>query len=71
MPANNRRMQDLQDDLKRTASDLDILSRALHGHAQFMQHSVHRADAVALTGQIAGLQATASELREIAKSILP
>ena len=71
MPANRRRMQDLKDDLKRTASDLDTLSRALHGHAQFLQHSVHQADAEAITGQVAGLEATASELRGIAEAILP
>ncbi|MBA1200563.1 hypothetical protein G7009_01950 [Pseudomonas capeferrum] len=71
MPADSRRMQDLQDDLKRTASELASISRALHAHARYLQHSVHDADPEVITSQVTGPRATASELREIAEIILP
>lgn len=67
----NLRMQGLQDDLLRTASDLDTLCQALDGHATFLQHSVHKADASAMEGHAGDLRHSACDMREIARAIEP
>ncbi|QVM93481.1 hypothetical protein JYG34_10865 [Pseudomonas entomophila] len=66
---SNLRMQGLQDDLMRTATELDELCEALDGHALFLRHSVHQADAQAMNGHVEGLRDTACEMRDIANAI--
>ncbi|WP_248919730.1 hypothetical protein [Pseudomonas entomophila] len=66
---SNLRMQGLQDDLMRTATELDELCEALSGHALFLRDSVHKADAQAMGGHVEGLRDTACEMRHIANSI--
>lgn len=66
---SNLRMQGLQDDLMRSATELDELCEALDGHALFLRHSVHQADAQAMNGHVEGLRGTACEMREIASAI--
>lgn len=66
---SNLRMQGLQHDLMRTATELDELCEALDGHALFLRHSVHKADALAMDEHVDGLRGTACEMRDIANTI--
>ncbi|BCJ06501.1 MULTISPECIES: hypothetical protein [unclassified Pseudomonas] len=68
---SNLRMQGLQDDLVRSAGELDQLCQALDGHARFLRHSIHQADAQAMDGHVDDLHHSACEMREIARSIRP
>ncbi|MDR2306625.1 MAG: hypothetical protein LBE53_05435 [Paucimonas sp.] len=68
---SNLRMQGLQDDLLRTATDLDLLCQALDGHALYLRHSIHQADAQAMDNQAEALRDTAGEMRDIAEAIQP
>lgn len=68
MPGKQR-MQGLQDDLLRTATDLDSLCQALEGHARYLRHSIHQADAEAMSEQAEGLHDSACTLRDIARNI--
>jgi hypothetical protein len=70
MPAKPR-MQNLQNDLLSTASDLESLSEALDGHARYLRYSIHRHDASTLDGHAQDLRETASEMRDIAQGINP
>ncbi|MBC3411050.1 MULTISPECIES: hypothetical protein [Pseudomonas] len=68
MPATPR-MQGLQDDLLRTAADLDTLSEALDGHARYLRHSIHKDDAPALDDHAQGLRDSAGDMRDLAATI--
>lgn len=70
MPSNQR-LQHLQDDLMRSATELDTLCQALDGHALFLRHSVHQADARTMDNHVDDLRGSASELRSIAHTITP
>lgn len=70
MPSTPR-MQGLQTDLLRTASDLDLLSEALDGHARYLRHSIHKAEAAVLDEHAQGLRDSAGHLRELAGTITP
>lgn len=65
------RLQEMQDDLKYSASELEKIAHALDGHARHLQHSVHQADALVVRKRQDDLQAWASELRELAHGIAP
>lgn len=67
----NIRLQETQDDLIRTASELEKISLALEGHARYLQHTVHQIDALEVRNCQNGLQTWARELRELAKGIDP
>lgn len=67
----NLRMQGLQDDLLRTANELDDLCQALDRHAQYLRHSVHQADAKTMQEHAEGLRHSAGDMREIADAIEP
>ena len=69
--SSSTRLQDMQDDLNRTASELEKLSRALEGHARYLQHTVHRDDAAPVRNCQEGLQTWATELRELARGMEP
>lgn len=68
---SNLRMQGLQDDLLRTAGELDTLCQALDGHAQYLRHSVHQADATAMHSHAEDLRHSADDMRQIADAIEP
>lgn len=68
---SNLRMQGLQDDLVRNASELDELCQALDGHARFLRHSIHQADAQAMDEHVDDLRHSACDMRDIARSIEP
>ena len=68
---SNLRMQGLQDDLLRTASELDELCQALDGHTQYLRHSVHQADATAMHSHAQDLRHSADDMRQIADAIEP
>lgn len=68
---SNFRMQGLQEDLVRNASELDELCQALDGHARFLRRSVHEADAQAMDGHVDALRHSACDMRDIARSIEP
>ncbi|MDH0649075.1 hypothetical protein N5D48_18515 [Pseudomonas sp. GD03858] len=68
---SNFRMQGLQDDLMRTATELDALCQTLEGHAMYLRHSIHHADARAMDGHTGELRHSASEMRGIARGIAP
>lgn len=70
MPSNER-LQRLQDDLLQTAAELDTLCQALDGHALFLRHSIHKADARTLDNQVDDLRDSAGELRGIAHTLTP
>ncbi|MDH0303449.1 MULTISPECIES: hypothetical protein [unclassified Pseudomonas] len=67
----NLRLQGLQGDLMRTATELEALSQTLNGHAVFLRHSIHQADAQAMDEHAGGLRRCASEMRGIARGIAP
>ncbi|PYB84234.1 MULTISPECIES: hypothetical protein [Pseudomonas] len=66
---SNLRMQGLQDDLMRSASELDELSQALDGHVRYLRHSIHQADAHTMGGHVDDLRHSACEMRDIARAI--
>ncbi|QXH54940.1 hypothetical protein [Pseudomonas maumuensis] len=68
---SNLRMQGLQDDLMRSANELDELSQALDGHVRFLRHSIHQADAHIMGEHVDDLRHSASEMRDIARTIEP
>ncbi|PYC28703.1 hypothetical protein [Pseudomonas mosselii] len=68
---SNLRLQGLQDDLMRNAGELDELCQALDGHARFLRHSIHQADARAMDGHADDLRHSARDMRDIARSIEP
>lgn len=70
MPSNQR-LQRLQDDLLHTAAELDTLCQALDGHALFLRHSIHKADARTMDNHVEDLRGSACELRDIAHTITP
>lgn len=63
------RLQEMQEDLKYSASELEKIARALDGHARHLQHSVHQTDALVVRKRQDDLQAWATELRELAHGI--
>lgn len=65
------RLQEMQDDLKYTASELEKIARALDGHARHLQHSVHQTDTLDVRKCQDDLQTWARELREVAHGIDP
>ncbi|MBF8730436.1 MULTISPECIES: hypothetical protein [Pseudomonas] len=65
----NLRMQRLQDDLKRTATELEDVCRGLAGHTRYLRHRVHGHDAKAMDSHAQGLQSSACTLRQIAQAI--
>jgi hypothetical protein len=64
-------MQSLQEDLRRTAGELDAISKALQGHAAYLSRSSQQADVALVHRQIHDLQASVSELRGIADAMAP
>ncbi|MDF2642679.1 MAG: hypothetical protein K0R45_1952 [Pseudomonas sp.] len=58
-------LKDLQDYLKRTADDLERVSRQMSGHLQYLQHSSRTCDAREMSARIEGLQASADDLRRV------
>lgn len=70
MPANHR-MQCLQEDLQRTATQLEEVCRWLAGHVRYLHHTMHDNDARMMDGHTRGLLTSAWNLCEIAKSITP
>ncbi|MFR0673010.1 hypothetical protein ACLUUI_06545 [Enterobacterales bacterium AW_CKDN230030176-1A_HGKHYDSX7] len=66
-----RRMQSLQEDLRRTAGELEAISRALQGHAAYLSRSSQQGDVALVNRQIHDLQASVSELRGIADAMSP
>lgn len=67
----NLRMQRLQDDLQRTANELEVVCRGLSGHARYLRHRVHGHDAQAMDGHTQGLKSSACTLRQIAHALTP
>ncbi|WP_434771856.1 hypothetical protein [Pseudomonas entomophila] len=65
------RTQSLQEDLRRTASELEAISRALQGHAAYLSRGSQQADIALVHQQIHDLQASVSELRGIADAMTP
>lgn len=70
MPANYR-MQCMQEDLQRTAAQLEEVCHGLAGHVRYLHHTMHGSDAKAMDGHAQSLLTSALELREVAKSITP
>lgn len=64
-------MKDIQQDLQKTANDLESISQSLSGHAVFLQHSIHAKDAADVSRQVVKLQDTVDDLRTIAERINP
>ncbi|RRV05285.1 hypothetical protein EGJ27_19140 [Pseudomonas sp. v388] len=60
-------LKDMQDYLKRTADDLERVSRNLAGHMRYLQHSSRIIDAQDVNARIQGLQASANDLRQVFK----
>ena len=67
----NLRMQRLQDDLQRTAAELEDVYRGLYGHARYLRHSVPGPEAEAMDSHTKRLQSSARTLRQIAQAITP
>lgn len=67
----NLRMQRLQDDLQRTATELEDVYRELCGHARYLRHSVHGCEAKAMDSHAKRLQSSACTLRQIAQAMTP
>ncbi|OCR24011.1 hypothetical protein AFK24_16945 [Pseudomonas syringae] len=64
-------MKEIQQDLQKTANDLESISLSLAGHAVFLQHSIHAKDAADVSHQVVKLQDTVDDLRTIADRITP
>ena len=64
-------MKDIQQDLQKTANDLESISQSLAGHAVFLEHSIHAKDAADVNRQVVKLQDTVDDLRTIAERINP
>jgi hypothetical protein len=62
-------LKNIQSDLQRTASDLELVSSNLAGHLLYLQHSINTRDAADVVTQINKLQATAEDLRDVAQRI--
>ncbi|MGE8045226.1 hypothetical protein ACQKO6_13560 [Pseudomonas monteilii] len=66
-----RRTQSLQEDLRRTAGELEAISKALQGHAAYLSRGSQQADVALVNRQIHDLQASVNELRGIADAMTP
>ncbi|MEG5263436.1 hypothetical protein TRP66_03910 [Pseudomonas sp. JDS28PS106] len=64
-------LKDMQDYLKRTADDLERVSRQMAGHLRYLQHSSRTSDAQEVNARIMGLQASADDLRRVCRDQSP
>lgn len=62
-------MQDLQDDLLRTARQLDELCQGLDGHSRFLHRTTHLDDAKGVDAHARALRASAIVMKDLARSI--
>lgn len=64
-------LEDLEAYLKRTADDLERVSRQMAGHLRYLQYSARTSDAHEVNARILGLQASAEDLRRLCRDQSP